>query len=296
MMRRTLLSVLVLAFGSMSAQTVYTGSIGDYPVEMIIDSFSKTADGLYVYTNFDEPIELSEGTVNNGTLIFHEKETTGKKATKAILTFNGFTENADALSGIWKNVKTGNELNISLTKKYSIENGENIQWKDRELLQSVSIGNSYFKAVVSKENGSYYPTVTSIKIFEKKTDRLLQELEVSCQLLGLNNITVNDYNFDGIDDFSVFESSYAGPNTSSIYFLFDPKTRKYSESSFSGISLEFDPTKKRVYERNQCCAGTVVTTVEYKVVSNSLVQLAEHCYRWNEKKQKLQEKPMKECQ
>jgi len=291
-MKRTLFSVLLFTFSQMNAQTVYTGSIGDYPIEMVIYA----GDAVYSYTDFDEPISLNNGTISNGKLTFYEKETTGKKQTRAILTLDRFSEGQNTLSGIWKNIKTKNELKINLTKKYAIENGENIQWKGRELLQPVSAGNTYFKVVATKEKDHYYPMITSVKIFEKRTDKLLQELDVSCQLWGLNNISIYDFNFDGIDDFSVFESSYAGPNTSSIYFLYNKKTQKYYESSFSGISLEFDPVKKRVYERNQCCAGTVVTTVEYKVANNSLIPLAQHCYRWNDKKQKLVEKPMKECQ
>lgn len=290
-MKRTLLSVLLFAFSQMNAQTVYTGSIGDYPIEMVIYA----GDAVYSYTDFDEPISLNNGKISNGKLTFYEKETTGKQQTRAILTLDRFSEGQSTLSGIWKNMKTNKELKINLTKKYAIENGENIQWKDRELLQPVSAGNKYFKVVASKEKDHYYPMVTSVKIFEKRTDKLLQELDINCQLWGLNNISTGDYNFDGIDDFSVFESSYAGPNTSSIYFLYDKKSQKYYESSFSGISLEFDPVKKRVYERNQCCAGTVVTTVEYKVVNDSLIPLNQHCYRWNDKKQKLVEKPLKDC-
>ncbi len=292
-MKTILLPVLILTVGQISAQTVYTGTIGDYPIEMVIYPAAKTADAVYSYTDFDEPISLHNGTLSNGKLTFEEEA--GKKQTKAIFTLDHFAEDKNTLSGTWKNIKTNKELKINLSKKYSIENGENIEWKNRELLQSASAGNHYFKVVASKEREQYYPMVTSVKIFEKRTDKLLQELDVSCQLWGLNNISTGDYNFDGAEDFSVFESSYAGPNTSSIYFLYNKKTHKYYESSFSGISLEFDPVKKRVYERNQCCAGTVVTTVEYKVLNDSLIPLNQHCYRWNDKKQKLVEKPMKDC-
>ncbi len=73
--------------------------------------------------------------------------------------------------------------------------------------------------------------------------------------MGLENITVDDYNFDGIQDFSVFETSYAGPNTSSLYFLYDLKSKKFFKSDFNGVSLEFDMKKKEIFELNQCCAG-----------------------------------------
>lgn len=288
--------LLIVFFENLNAQTVYTGFIGSYPIEMVLDSYSKTADATYSYTNFDEPIQLNDGIIKNGKLIFQEKEGSNKKLTTAIFTIDNYSENKSSLEGNWKDVKNNNELRITLSKKYSIENGENIEWKDRELIQPISLGNKYFKIVLSKRKDSYYSHVSAVKIFEKKTDQLLQVFDVECQLWGLNNISVDDYNFDGIQDFSVFEASYAGPNTSSLYFLFDKKTQKYYESGFSGISLEFNHTKKRIYERNQCCAGTIVTTAEYKIVDDSMVLLNQHCFRWNDKKNELTERKMKECQ
>ena len=279
--------------GRLTAQTVYTGFIGEYPVEMVIDPSSATADAVYSYTNFGEPIRLNNGVIKNGKLIFSEKE---GKLTKATLEFENYTTDKNAITGIWKNIKTKNELKIILTKKYSIENGENIQWTDRELLQPESTKDKYFKVVLSKEKDRYYPIITAIKVYEKRSDKLLQKLDIECSLLGLDNISIDDYNFDGIKDFSVFEASYAGPNTSRIYYLYNKATQQYYESNFSGISLEFDQEKKRIYERNQCCAGTIVTTAEYKVVNDNMVLLNQHCYRWDDRRQKLVEKAMKACE
>ncbi|OVE61858.1 XAC2610-related protein [Chryseobacterium mucoviscidosis] len=280
---------------TINAQTVYTGFIGNYPVEMVIYPYGKLADATYSYTNFDEPISLDNGKINNGHLIFQEKENSKKDITTAVLTINNFSKSKDNLEGTWKNTKSNTELKVSLTKQYAFDVGENIEWSGRELLQPVSLGNNYFKIVLTKKKDEYYPKVSAVKIIEKKTDKVLQILNVECQPWGLNSIAVNDYNFDGIMDFSVFESSYAGPNTSSIYFLYDKKSRQYFESGFSGISLEFDQAKKRIYERNQCCAGTVVTTAEYKVVDNNMIILGQHCYRWSEKKHGLVERKLKEC-
>ncbi|MBY0487032.1 MAG: hypothetical protein K2P85_07605 [Flavobacteriaceae bacterium] len=121
--------------------------------------------------------------------------------------------------------------------------------------------------------------MTQVRIFQKKTDKLLQKIDVACQFWGLNNISTGDYNFDGITDFSIFESSYAGPNTSSLYFLYNPKTKKYFDSGFLGVSLEFDSKTKRIIERNQCCAGSIVTTATYKVVKNKMILEKEKCYK-----------------
>ncbi|AQX83951.1 hypothetical protein I6H88_13365 [Elizabethkingia bruuniana] len=289
--------ILLVSFfiitGRLTAQTVYTGFIGESPVEMVIDSDSGTADAVYAYTNYDEPIRLNNGIIKNGRLIFNEKE---GKLTKAVLTFENFTTDKNTITGVWKNLKTKNELKITLTKKYAVENGENIQWADRELLQPESTKDKYFKVVLSKEKDGYYPTITAVKVYEKRTDKLLQKIDVECSFLGLDNINIEDYNFDGTEDFSIFEASYAGPNTSRIYYLYNKATQQYYESGFSGVSLEFDQKKKRIYERNQCCAGTIVTTAEYKVVKDNMVLLNQHCYRWDDRKQKLVEKAIKACQ
>jgi hypothetical protein len=80
--------------------------------------------------------------------------------------------------------------------------------------------------------------------------RLIKTIEVNCQLWGLQNITTGDFNFDGFRDFSVFESSYAGVNTTRLYFLYHKATKSYIDSQFTGTSLEFNPKIKTIQERN----------------------------------------------
>ncbi|ANE52298.1 XAC2610-related protein [Flavisolibacter tropicus] len=288
------LLTILLASYNLLGQTSYTGYIDKYPIELVANIFS---DGdiraIYAYSNFDEPIVIN-GKLLQGRLTLFEKDKMGNN--KATLTFENFNTQSDKLEGNWTDLGTGKQLKISLTKSFAIDQGNNIEWKDRELLQPVSLGDNYFKLIVSKAKDEFYARVTGIKILEKKTDRLIQQIDLECQLMGLNNVNVDDYNFDGIDDFSVFESSYAGPNTSSLYFLYNRKTGKYFDSGFSGTSLEFDSKAKRIYERNQCCAGASVTTAEYKVVNNKMVLLKERCFKWDEKKQELVERNIKDCQ
>ena len=270
-------------------QTSYVGYIDKYPIEFVTDIFSDgDARAFYVYTKFDDPIRIN-GTLKDGLLILTEKNDANKNI--ATLIFKNFNSKSKNIEGIWKDVSSNKELKITLTKTFDIDFGDSIEWKNKELLQPNSLKDKYFKLIVDKEKD-----VTGLKIFEKKTDKLIQQINLECQLWGLDNISIDDYNFDGLNDFSVFEQSYSGPNTSSLYFLFDKQTDKYIESGFRGISLEFDSKSKRVYERNQCCAGTSVTTAEYKVVKNKMVLLREHCFKWNEKKQKLVERKMKDCQ
>lgn len=277
MQQKILIALLFLASIQLEAQTTYTGFIDKYPIEFIIDlNLEGSADAIYAYSNYDTPIEIS-GTLNNKVLTFYEKDKTGKNTAK--MTFENFNAKSKKLEGIWTDLNTKKELNITLSKTFEIEWGDNVEWKNKEILQRVSLKGKYFKLIVSKQKGDFYAKVTGVKILEKKTDKLLQQIDLECQLLGLNNISVDDYNFDGIDDFSVFEGGTAGPNTTSLYFLYNQKSGKYFESGFSGTSLEFDSKTKRISEHNQCCAGSSQINAEYKVVNNKMVLIKQTCLK-----------------
>jgi hypothetical protein len=294
-MKQTLTILTILIFNiNLFGQTTYVGFIDKYPIEFVTDIYSDgDARAFYVYTKFDDPIRIN-GTLKNGLLKLTEKNGSNKDI--ATLIFKDFNSKSNNIEGVWKDISSNKELKITLTKSFDIDYGDSLEWKNRELLQPTSLKNKYFKLIISKEKGRFYASVTGLKIFEKKTDKLIQQINLECQLWGLDNISIDDYNFDGIADFSVFEQSYAGPNTSSLYFLYNRQTNNFFESEFSGTSLEFDSKNKKVYERNQCCAGTSVTTAEYNVVKNKMVLIKEHCFKWDEKKQELVERKMKDCQ
>jgi hypothetical protein len=289
----SILTLLLTTLG-LCGQTSYSGFIDKYPVELVTHiSSDGEATAIYAYTNFDEPIVV-KGKLQKNCLTLFEKDKNGKNS--ATLTFPNMTTKTGKIEGNWTDLQTGKQLKISLTKQFSVQEGEGVEVESGELLQAASLGKNYFKLVVSKTKDNHYSNVSGLKILEKKTDRLVQQLDVDCQLIGLNNIETGDYNFDGIADFSVFETSYAGPNTSRIYFLFDANTNSYVDSGFSGTSLEFDNKAKRIYERNQCCAGTSVITAEFKVVQNKMVLVKQQCFKWDEKKQALVERKLKDCQ
>ncbi|MEZ0129295.1 hypothetical protein AB9T88_05755 [Flavobacterium sp. LBUM151] len=275
--RNFLAALLFLVSISLSAQTVYSGFIDKYPIEFVTNVDSDgSGSAIYTYSNYDTPIELT-GAMKQKALTFFEKDKNGKQTAK--ITFQNFNSKNKQLEGVWMDLTTKKELKISLSKTFTIDSKEGDEWKNREILQPVSLKGKYFKLIVSKSKGDYEAKVTGIKILEKKTDKLLQKFDVECQLLGLNNISIEDYNFDGIDDFSVYEAGAAGPNTTSLYFLYDSKTDKYFESDFSGTSLEFDSKTKRITEYNQCCAGSSQITAEYKVVNNKMVLIKKTCLK-----------------
>ena len=279
----------LLLSGVVRGQATFTGQVGTAPIEFVLEDYSpgESVAGVYMYTKHNSPIAVN-GTLKGSKLTLIEKDAHGKPAAKLILP--AFDADKTSITGTWKSLVTGRELPLTLSRSFTAEGKEADSAGKVELLQVEALPTSYFKLVVTNSN------VTAVKLFDKQTSRLVQELELDCQSHGLNSVSVGDFNFDGRPDFSVFESSYAGPNTSSLYFLYNPATRRYVESGFTGTSLEFDAKKKRVYEHNTCCAGTSVVMAEYKVVRNKMVLVAEHCYRWDVKRQKLVERKPSACQ
>lgn len=284
---QTILFALTILFAASNlfGQASYTGVIGDAPVTMVTNLYSDgVGNGTYVYDKFDEPINLEAKVVKN-KLTFTEKG--ANKLTRAILTFDNFDAKSAEINGIWKDVKTGKTLDIKLKKDFEVVYGEDST--KGEFIQAESLPDRYFKVAVSGDRA------VAVKVFAKKTDQLLQTIEVDCQQRGAESISTDDFNFDGIQDFSIFESSYAGPNTSSLYYLYDPTKKQFFNSKFQGTSLEFDAKTKMISETNQCCAGTSIITAKYRVVKNKMVLVSERCFRWDEKKGDRVERPIKQC-
>ena len=53
---------------------------------------------------------------------------------------------------------------------------------------------------------------------------------------------------------------------------------------------------KRIHERDQCCAGSIFTSAEYKVINNKMVLVKKRCFKWEDKKQELVERKIEDCQ
>ncbi|WP_084113015.1 FG-GAP repeat protein [Mesonia phycicola] len=236
----------------------------------------------YVYDKFDTPITIN-GRLEAGELKLFEKDDSEKVF--ATLIFKDFKESDKTIKGKWISIDKSKTYEISLNKDFDIDYGDNIEWESKELIQSKSTKEHYFKTIITKEKGQFYGRISGVKIFQKKSDKLIQTIELDCQLFGIDNISVGDYNFDGIDDFSVFEASYSGPNTSSIYILRDSNSDKYLKSNFSGTSLEFDNDSKLIYEHNQCCAGRSHMNATYKVANNEMILIEQKCLEFDEEKE-----------
>lgn len=174
-----------------------------------------------------------------------------------------------------------------------------------EVIQSENMDNVYFKTMISKRNDILNPNdenfwldVMKVNVMEKNTDRLLQTMELEeCGYFGRDQVSIGDYNFDGLPDFSVFQQvPPTGPmDTYRIYFLFDPVKKQYYNSGFSGGQLDFDDDQKIITKREQIDNEKMMTSI-YNVVNNQMVLVEEHCFVWDDNKGDFIERDIKFCE
>ena len=282
-MKLSILILLLLFTITGKSQSSYSGYLGNFPITLVMYHYS---DGVslayYAYDNYDSPITIN-GKLKNGKLNLVEKDNIGNNT--ATLVFENFEENQNKIKGIWIKSDKSKTYQILLYKEFDVDYGDSFEWTSKELLQSKSTKEHYFKTIITKKKGDFYARISGVKIFKKMTDKLIQTIELDCQLFGIDNINIGDYNFDGIEDFSVFEASYTGPNTSSIFILRNPNSDQYLKSNFSGTSLEFDNDAKLIYEHNQCCAGRSHMNATYKLVNNEMILIKQKCLEYDDEKE-----------
>lgn len=286
-MKQIVTALLVLiSFASISQVRMFSGTIGKYPIHLVTYSYSDgDTRAIYAYDKHDTPISIN-GRLSNNTLTLDELD--GSGAAVATLELYGIGLSQRTFKGKWISQDRKVVYDILLTKEHEFDSYDESTFDSLEFMQSESTSDFYFKLVLSKSADDDV-RVTGVRVYQKRTDKLMQELDLDCQFRGLSGVSVADYNFDGIDDFSVFEASYAGPNTTSVYILRDPNANQFFISEISGVSLEFDAGEKLIHEYNQCCAGTKHMYITYKLVNNKMVEVEKHCYEYNEEKDELVE-------
>lgn len=280
---RAWIACVLFAFASAAgAQQQYAGTLGKQPIHLLLEAYSDGAVvAMVVYDRHDTPIPL-DGRLQGGVLELREKDA-------ATLRFDGFTVDAAALQGQWIPASGGKPLPIRLARQVDIRYRSGV-FAPVALLQPASTADHWFKVVVARTDDRW-PRVVAVEVWRKREDTLVQRLEVDTDFRGLHGIGVGDFNFDGAEDFSLFEASYAGPNTTSLYFLRDPGTGRYALSEIAGTSLDFDASTQRVHEHNQCCAGTSHINATYRVVGNKLELESKQCLEYREAQEDLVEVP-----
>lgn len=283
--RVALAALLVLASTALEAgETIWRGTLGRQRIELVAETWS-TGDGrgLYAYERYDTPIRL-RGTLAHGVLTLVEEDADGKVA--GTFGFADFGASRTQLDGQWIGAD-GRVFPVALAAV------EPVDWT-RRVLQAASTRDRYFRLVTNTGDADSGLGVRAqaLEVYAKGSDVLLQTIELDTYYLGVDSVSVGDYNFDGVADVAVFESSAAGPNTTSLYFL--RHGNRYVASTYAGVSLEFDEVAKRIHETNSCCAGTSVMKRTYKVVNDRMVMLDEACSEWDDKVGRLVDAPCDE--
>lgn len=260
-----------------NAFTSYSGFLGSQPIKLVLDPRSDgDVSAVYAYDKYDTPIKL-DGNIKGKKLTLYEKNAAGKII--ATLTFNDFDIKKYKLRGFWQHLVTKKRFAISLGERFTLGDANVLESQPREFLVSESTDKHYFMLLVIQKKDDYAASTVGVNILEKNTDRLIQSIKLEGQFRGFYSFSIGDYNFDGLTDFSVFESSYTGTNTSRLYILRKPRSDKYFISDFSGTSLHFDAKSKTIYGQNQCCGGATYTNYEYKVVNNKMVLMKKTCIK-----------------
>ena len=281
-----------------AGQASYTGKIGEAPIELLLPSVQEGV-GVYLYTKVGTPIIL-RSQLRQGILTLTEytadRLLTSRSLLKtkykptATLTLTKFSFSAPTLRGTWRSLATGRQLPLALTLVTG-PGSAGTAAAPPTALQNESTPSYYFKTVLTGPAKDPTTRIGAVQVIEKKTNRLLQQLPVDGRSIGQGAVSVDDYNFDGLPDFSVYEDDGDRPmlarflfnNTKSWYFLYDPATKRFTASGFRGVGFEFDAPKKRVYEYlpSPSPTRTAMTKFEYRVVNNHLVLAAKQCLEWH---------------
>ncbi|MDR0664769.1 MAG: hypothetical protein LBF86_04520 [Helicobacteraceae bacterium] len=135
----------------------------------------------------------------------------------------------------------------------------------------------------------------SILVFQKPSNKIIQEIRrqtsgLDYTLNGEANVcegdclAVGDYNFDGIEDFSLYVTTYSSAGEERNYFLYDPNEERFVVMEFVGegdTNLQFDYEKKLITSFHKDPAtsfsGAFERYLTYKIVDNKMVQVKAEC-------------------
>ncbi|MDR3352645.1 MAG: hypothetical protein LBO00_06550 [Zoogloeaceae bacterium] len=148
----------------------------------------------------------------------------------------------------------------------------------------------YYIGLTHSTDTEYGKQDGSLRIFKKPSNENIQTITnsdegndifyINVSYCGTEGcLKVGDYNFDGIEDFSLLVAYDRQGNEERTYFLYDPKKKEFVPSEFSGYGLEFDAKTKTIKEDSWHAInhGSIDTHITYKVVNNKMEKIKEEC-------------------
>lgn len=260
---------------SISQYRVFNGFVGNSAIELTIHSYSDgNTKGVYAFKKNDNSIEL-KGNISGDKLVLYDSDTSENRREQFIIPLVDL--NRKLVKGVWKDLNSGKELSISLTKISQFDLFDETYFSHLEFMQVESTENHYFRLILSKKKIDDVKVI-GVKVYEKVSDSLINYFSIESEFIGFNNVSIDDFNFDGERDFSVFEASYFGRNTTSIYFL-KTKSNNYFKSDFRGVSLQFDTKKELITEHNNS-NGSFQNKL-FRVENNRMIFIREECFSYD---------------
>ena len=239
-MIKRLLFILALfrSLGIYSQYTFYHGYIGNQSIKLItLNSSGNFITGIYSYDKYNTPIEF-HGSFKQDTMVLYENYIWNKydwDKYNAIIKFDNFDIHNKKLVGKWINQSQTKELSILILKDTTID-PSNVQIDSLELLQSASTKEDYFKILITNYgNGA---KVFGVKVYSKRKNEMKQEIlfddDIDLRMFG--NVSVDDYNNDGIEDFAILVPDNNGNNPTGTCYI--RKGEKYfgNDCSFDYIT------------------------------------------------------------
>ncbi|MHC1705027.1 MAG: hypothetical protein AB9846_14045 [Tenuifilaceae bacterium] len=180
----------------------YKGNIGKNPVELQLYSYSDGyIVGVYSYNKYQTPIGIN-GRILNDTMIIYENYNWNNY--EAIFSFQKWNLNDEKMIGEWIHLKNKDKLEVVLNKAFKFDTYDNTAFDTLELMQDKSNKDDYFMLLLHKNSGDgvkFY----GVRIYDKKTKKVKQQIELdeSYDKIQFCIVEVNDYNYDGVEDFSI---------------------------------------------------------------------------------------------
>ncbi|MGF6907106.1 hypothetical protein [Fusobacterium sp. PH5-44] len=262
-MKKVILCFMLLTSYLFGHIKIYQGTIGNSKVEFQVEynfEYKEIKNIIYTYLIYKIPIILEKK--DNKT--FYEYNDSHQNT--GIIQFNDDTFS----SGIMKNLKTGESYDIKLLE---IEDfGDREPTSDVEIFQKQHTEKFFFRVIIKKESGNHY-YIDGINIYNIATGKKLQHINLSSSrkvneyengaivgnkdyyegngiFNGFSTIEVGDFDYDGIEDFTLKIKDDVAEMDFGTTYVFDKKKGIFIDVGIMGNYAEFD-------EKNKTATGTV---------------------------------------
>lgn len=259
-----LLILIPISIFSQDAEN-FKGKIGENKIEMFLnfDWSNYKVHGIYKYEKFNNIISI-DGKIGEPIEIIEYQN----NLPFAKLTFSHFNDMNNPIVGIWKKLNDNKEIPIEIKNTEDILCANKACFYEKaEILQKKSTKYEFFKLEIQKNEDNNNPIVTSINVYSKKTGKLIKKIPCICPYKETNSIEIGDFNFDGIEDFSIYKSS----NKYIRKYYFIKSKNKFLKVNFYSDNLIFDKNKKVIKRIDTLKNGKIkISKYYFDKKSNSL--------------------------